>query len=130
MTNICLTTSLNRRRRESGTFTKFAVEASTLSRLFHVQIFMMVNLLRQAEVWGFLVESNRNSNWQVLPQQPTENWKLQQTEDRWLLIIGNVPQVKLHPNEAISFLNRRLPRQRNRSQCAYSVNLDRMKSKL
>ena len=64
---------------------------------------MMENLVSQAEVWGFLVESNRNGNWQVLPQQPTENWKLQQTEDRWLLIIGNVPQVKLHPNEAISF---------------------------
>jgi hypothetical protein len=79
---------------------------------------MMENLVSQAEVWGFLVESNLNGNWQVLPQQPTENWKLQQTEDRWLLIIGNVPQVKLHPNEAISFLNRRLPRQRNRSRCA------------
>jgi hypothetical protein len=118
MTNICQTTSVIRRRRESGVFTKFALEASTLSRLFHIQIVMMENLLSQAEVWGFLVESNRNGNWQVLPQQPTENWKLQQTEDRWLLIIGNVSQVKLNPNEAISFLNRRLPKQRNRSRCA------------
>jgi hypothetical protein len=79
---------------------------------------MMENLLSQAEDWGFLVESNRNGNWQVLSQQPTENWKLQQTEDRWLLLIGNVPQVKLHPNEAISFLKRRLLRQRNRPRCA------------
>jgi hypothetical protein len=78
----------------------------------------MENLLTQAEAWGFLVESNRNGNCQVLPQQRSENWKLQQAEDKWLLLIGNVPQVKLHPNEAISFLNRRLPRQRNRPRCA------------
>jgi len=78
----------------------------------------MDNLLSLAETWGFFVESDRNGNLLVLPQQPTERWKLQQTEGRWLLIIGNVPQVKLHPNEAIAFLKRRLPTQKCQPKCA------------
>jgi hypothetical protein len=78
----------------------------------------MDNLLSLAEHWGFFVESDRNGNLLVLPQQPTESWKLQQTQERWLLIIGNVPQVKLHPDEAIAFLKRRLPTQRYQSKCA------------
>jgi hypothetical protein len=108
MTNIFQTISLKRCRQELGVFTKFALEASTLSQLSNIRILIMENLLSLAETSGFLVQSDRHGNRQVLPQQPTEKWKLQQTEDRWLLIIGNVPQVKLHLDDAIAFLKRRL----------------------
>jgi hypothetical protein len=66
----------------------------------------MENLLSQAKTWRFLVENDSRGNWQILP--PTKEWKLQQTEDRWLLTIGNVPQVRLCSNEAVAFLKRRL----------------------
>jgi hypothetical protein len=76
----------------------------------------MENLLSQAKTWRFLVESDSRGNWQILP--PTKEWKLQQTEDRWLLTIGNVPQVKLCSNEAVAFLQRRLSSKSSRSMCA------------
>ena len=68
---------------------------------------MMENLLSQAQTWGFLCQSDHLGNWQILPQQSTKKWKLQQVEDRWLLLIGDVPQVNLYPPEAIAFLERR-----------------------
>ncbi len=77
---------------------------------------MMEDLPSLAKTWGFLVETNSRGNWQILPA--TKGWKLQQTEDRWLLTIGNVPQVKLHSDEALAFLKRRLSSQSNRSKCA------------
>ncbi|NJO96843.1 MAG: hypothetical protein HC764_13120 [Pleurocapsa sp. CRU_1_2] len=36
--------------------------------------------------------------------QPDRKWKLQQDEDRWILIVGNIPQLRLHTSEAIAFL--------------------------
>ena len=76
----------------------------------------MENLLSQAKTWGFLVESDSRGNWQILPL--TKEWKLQQTEDRWLLTIGNVPQVRLCSNEAVAFLQRRLSSKSSRSMYA------------
>ncbi len=68
---------------------------------------MIKSLLSQAQTWGFLCQRDHLGNWQILPQQPTKKWKLQQVEDRWLLLISDVPQVNLYPPEAIAFLERR-----------------------
>lgn len=64
-------------------------------------------VLNQAKSWGFICEEDTQGIWQILPQQSTERWKMQLVEERWLLIIGDVPQINLHPYEAISFLERR-----------------------
>jgi len=43
-----------------------------------------------------------NSSWQILTS--TEKKVEVATEgDRWLLIVGNVPQISFHPHEAIAF---------------------------
>lgn len=64
-------------------------------------------VLKQAKAWRFLCQEDSQGNWQILPQQPADRWELQQVEDRWLLLVGDVPQVNLHPHEVISFLERR-----------------------
>lgn len=64
-------------------------------------------MLRQASAWGFVCNEDSQGNQQILPQNPVERWKLQQAEDKWLLLVGNVPQVNLHLTEAIAFLERR-----------------------
>jgi hypothetical protein len=69
---------------------------------------MIKSLLSQAQAWGFLCQRDHAGNWQILPQQSDTRWKLQQAGDRWLLLIGDVPQVNLPSPEAIAFLERRL----------------------
>lgn len=64
-------------------------------------------MLRKATEWGFVCKEDNQGNQQILPQNPSDRWKLQQVEERWLLLIGNVPQVHLHLAEAIAFLERR-----------------------
>lgn len=76
----------------------------------------MESLLSQAEFWQFLVEYNRQGFWQILPQQPDRAWKLQQADDKWLLIVGGVPQVNLQVSEAKAFLERRRPNDLYRKQ--------------
>jgi hypothetical protein len=68
---------------------------------------MIETVLKQALVWGFVCEEDSQGNWQILPQKPTERWQVKRIRDRWLLLVGNVPQVNLHPDEVISFLERR-----------------------
>jgi hypothetical protein len=68
---------------------------------------MIETVLDRAKSWGFVCKEGIEGSWQILPQQPTERWKMHLSGDRWLLIIGDVPQIKLHPHEAIAFLERR-----------------------
>lgn len=68
---------------------------------------MNQNILSQAKAWGFICHCEPNGTWQILPQQKNERWKLQLEGDRWLLIVGNVPQISFHPDEAITFLKLR-----------------------
>ena len=37
-----------------------------------------------------------------MPQQAESRWKLQQTEDNWILLVGDVPQISLNAEEAIA----------------------------
>lgn len=68
---------------------------------------MTENVLSQASAWGFICHSEDYRTWQILPQQKNERWKLQLEGDRWLLIVGNVPQINFYPYEAIAFLELR-----------------------
>jgi hypothetical protein len=74
---------------------------------------MIEKILTQAKAWGFVCEYDLQGNWHILPQQETERWKLQLVGDRWLLLIGDVPQINLHPPEAIIFLSRRWSSSKN-----------------
>ncbi|NJL51493.1 MAG: hypothetical protein HC930_03450 [Hydrococcus sp. SU_1_0] len=64
---------------------------------------MLDPVVAQAQAWGFICQYQESKYWQILPRQTTENWKLQQIEDRWIVIIGDVPQIRLHSQEAIAF---------------------------
>ncbi len=68
---------------------------------------MIETVLDLAKSCGFVCKKDIEGSWQIFPQQPTERWKMHLSGDRWLLIVGDVPQVKLHPHEAIAFLERR-----------------------
>ncbi|HEY9609477.1 hypothetical protein [Allocoleopsis sp.] len=68
---------------------------------------MKDTVLKQAKVWGFICQKDTQGTWQILPQQPTERWQMRLIEDRWLLIVGNVPQINFYPHEAIAFLELR-----------------------
>jgi len=74
------------------------------------------NIINQASAWGFICHSEPNGTWQILPQQKDERWKLHLEGDRWLLIVGNVPQISFHLHEAIAFLQfRRSSLERSKS---------------
>ena len=68
---------------------------------------MKETVFNQAKSWGFVCEEDTQGTWYILPQQPTERWRMQLVGDRWLLLVGDVPQINLHPHEAITFLERR-----------------------
>lgn len=74
---------------------------------------MTESLLSQARNWGFVCNCDEKGNWQILPKQPHERWKLQLVRDKWLLVVGDVPQISCWPEEAIAFLERRLSSYKN-----------------
>lgn len=67
---------------------------------------MTEQILIQAQYWGFTTRLDDQGKWQVLPKSETEEWILEEIEDRWLLIINNVPQVNLTDDQALCFLKR------------------------
>ena len=71
------------------------------------------NTLSQALSWGFICNLDEQGKWQILPQQAVEGWKLLLVEDRWLLIVNDVPQMLCHSFEAIEFLERRRPKRKS-----------------
>ena len=73
---------------------------------------MITSVLNQAKDWGFVCEHDQTGNWQIFSHQKTAQWELRLVGDRFLLIVGGVPQVNLHPPEAIAFLERRRSNQK------------------
>lgn len=67
---------------------------------------MQDSVLKQAKAWGFVCEEDHQGTWQISPQQIKERWRMRLVEDRWLLIVGDTPQVHLYSHEAITFLER------------------------
>ena len=61
-------------------------------------------VVSKAQTWGFICQRQESNSWLILPQQANQKWKLQQKEDRWILSIDNVPQLRLHTEDAIAFL--------------------------
>lgn len=70
---------------------------------------MTKKVLSQARDWGFIYNCEPNGAWQILPQQKNQRWKLHLEGARWLLIVGNIPQISFPPDEAIAFLKLRRP---------------------
>lgn len=64
-------------------------------------------VVSKAQTWGFICQRQSANGWLILPQQANQKWKLQQKEARWILSIDNVPQLRLHTEEAIAFLETR-----------------------
>jgi hypothetical protein len=57
---------------------------------------------------GFICDCQKSKSLLISPPpQPNQRWILQQDEDRWILIVGNVPQIRLYTSEAIAFLEAR-----------------------
>jgi hypothetical protein len=65
------------------------------------------DVVSQALSWGFVCDHDQLGNRQIFPLQATERWELREDGERWLLLVGGVPQVLLHAPETISFLERR-----------------------
>lgn len=80
---------------------------------------MVENIVSQALSWGFVCECDHLGNMQILPSRETGRWELHEVGDRWLLLVGGVPQVNLHPVEAIAFLERRS----SRTEASEDINL-------
>ena len=68
---------------------------------------MAESILSQAQAWGFLYKCDEENNCQISPQNTRECWKLQQNENKWLLIVNGVAQVICCEQQALSFLKRR-----------------------
>lgn len=68
---------------------------------------LLDSVVNQARVWGFICQVQELNSWLILPRQPNQRWKLQQVENRWILILGDVPQLCLYVQEAITFLEAR-----------------------
>ncbi|MDM9384979.1 hypothetical protein QUB80_30440 [Chlorogloeopsis sp. ULAP01] len=68
---------------------------------------MEERILSQAKIWGFICKLDKQGKYQILPQIPTERWKLQLAEEeRWLLFVGDIPQVFCRPSDVLAFLER------------------------
>lgn len=68
---------------------------------------MTERIISQAQEWGFVCKCDLQGNLQIVPRDKTDRWKLHFVEDKWLLLVGDVPQISLHPSEAMVFLERR-----------------------
>jgi len=81
---------------------------------------MIEEILSKAEAWNFVCQCDHHNKCQILPQQKTERWKLLLVADRWMLIVGDVPQINLRPEEALVFLKSR----RSHNRQPLEVGLD------
>ncbi len=64
-------------------------------------------VLHRAYIWGFVCDFKVQGEHHILPQEPSEGWKLESVGDKWILYVNNVPQILCHPPEAVAFLERR-----------------------
>ncbi|MCG8367339.1 MAG: hypothetical protein MJA27_28885 [Pseudanabaenales cyanobacterium] len=64
-------------------------------------------ILGQAVAWGLSYEPDGEDGPKILPWRKSERWKLNLIDDRWLLSIGNVPQIRFCSQEALAFIARR-----------------------
>ena len=84
---------------------KTLLEASTVCSI--PTSAMVREVLSQAVAWGLSYESGDDNEPKILPQRKSERWKLKLVDDRWVLTIGNVPQIRFCSQEALAFIARR-----------------------
>lgn len=72
-----------------------------------IALYMSEDVINQAIRWGFSCNQDSECNWQISSPEDTERWQLKFVDERWILIIGGVAQIRCHPAEAIAFLERR-----------------------
>lgn len=63
-------------------------------------------ILAQAKMARCHCRQNEEGSWQILPPISSARWQLQQADDLWILLLGDVPQVQLHPGEVHALLRR------------------------
>lgn len=68
---------------------------------------MAQSLLNQASSCGCVCKCDSLGNWKIIPPKKTARWELQQVEDRWLLVAGDMAQASLNATEAEVFLKLR-----------------------
>lgn len=69
---------------------------------------MNERILSQAQAWGFPQKRDGEGNWSIYPKKKTERWQLSQAKERWLLVVGGIPQINMTNEEVLVFLERRL----------------------
>jgi len=63
-------------------------------------------VLKKAREWGFPCHEFQSASYLILPLSSAEKWQLQFDQDRWLLLLEDIPQVFLLSAQVIIFLNR------------------------
>ncbi|OUL25019.1 hypothetical protein [Nostoc sp. 106C] len=64
-------------------------------------------ILKQAKAWGFTCEVDSYGKSLILPHNRQERWKLRIVdEEKWVLIVENVPQLFCSTFEVLQFLER------------------------
>jgi hypothetical protein len=48
----------------------------------------------------------------ITPIRSNESWRLKFVDERWILIVNEIPQIAFSPDETLKFLTRRLSPQR------------------
>jgi hypothetical protein len=61
-------------------------------------------LLQQAQALGFVVQSNSQGAWQICSPSAAL-WLLEHksTQEQWILVVRNMPQIRFAPAEASRF---------------------------
>ena len=83
---------------------KTLLESSTMCSLPTAA--MGREILSQAIAWGLSYEPDEDGP-KIFPRRESERWKLKLIDDRWLLSIGNAPQIRFCSQEALAFIARR-----------------------
>ena len=74
---------------------------------------MLETLINRAKSWGYLCNVDVAGSWQIVPKEPIANWRLKSFKDRWILIVGDSPQISFRAEEALAFINYRFSLSKN-----------------
>ncbi|MEL6605975.1 MAG: hypothetical protein AAFP20_22410 [Cyanobacteria bacterium J06614_10] len=63
-------------------------------------------IVKLASESGFSCYKNEQNKWRIEPREDGKNWYLLESDERWLLVIEDVPQILFRPSGAIAFIQR------------------------
>ncbi|MEL6472325.1 MAG: hypothetical protein AAFQ74_21580 [Cyanobacteria bacterium J06623_4] len=63
-------------------------------------------VVKLASETGFSCYKNEQNKWRIEPKSSGKNWYLLQSDERWLLVIDETPQILFRPSGAIAFMQR------------------------